>query len=209
MQPNFEGGLFSWLDEDSDLAVEPRAGRLLTFTGGLENVHGLSKASLLTGRAHSLFAFREGEGWGSDDDASLRRSCVVLGTRLACGSLAMSSCDTRMCLHDVIATVRAMSSQRRMARVSAPQSQATVGVALCYSSTEWERWQQATSSPSSGQRFGLNDDLRFDEALAAYRSALHRCVTHKWALLVQLQVFVLARLHLSAFLGLAWYVHAM
>ena len=36
---SFEGGRFAWLDESADLVVEPRGGRLLAFTGGLENPH--------------------------------------------------------------------------------------------------------------------------------------------------------------------------
>ena len=37
--PDFDGGRFAWLDESRDLVVEPRGGRLLAFTGGLENLH--------------------------------------------------------------------------------------------------------------------------------------------------------------------------
>ena len=37
--PDFDGGRFAWLGADSDVVVEPRAGRLVTFTGGLENAH--------------------------------------------------------------------------------------------------------------------------------------------------------------------------
>ena len=37
--PTFDGGDFAWLDEDRDLVVQPRGGRLLGFTGGLENLH--------------------------------------------------------------------------------------------------------------------------------------------------------------------------
>ncbi|KAL1504025.1 hypothetical protein AB1Y20_010439 [Prymnesium parvum] len=44
-QPHFDGGLFSWMDAASDLTVEPRKGRLLTFTGGLENVHRITKVT--------------------------------------------------------------------------------------------------------------------------------------------------------------------
>ena len=36
---DFAGGGLSFLDDKSDLTVEPVAGRLLTFTGGLENLH--------------------------------------------------------------------------------------------------------------------------------------------------------------------------
>ena len=43
MQPDFDGGRFVWVDEGSDLVVEPRAGRLLTFSGGTENLHHGSK----------------------------------------------------------------------------------------------------------------------------------------------------------------------
>eukprot|EP00900_Chrysochromulina_parva_P012192 jgi/Chrpa1/20974/Chrysochromulina_OHIO_Genome00008882-RA len=42
-QPDFDGGRFVWVDEGSDLVVEPRAGRLLTFSGGTENLHHGSK----------------------------------------------------------------------------------------------------------------------------------------------------------------------
>jgi predicted 2-oxoglutarate/Fe(II)-dependent dioxygenase YbiX len=35
----FEGGAFAFLDADADRLVEPRAGRLLGFTSGVENVH--------------------------------------------------------------------------------------------------------------------------------------------------------------------------
>jgi predicted 2-oxoglutarate/Fe(II)-dependent dioxygenase YbiX len=35
----FEGGDFAFVDEDDDKTVAPRAGRLLTFTSGLENLH--------------------------------------------------------------------------------------------------------------------------------------------------------------------------
>lgn len=38
-QPDFAGGEFVWLDEERDVAVEPLAGRLIHFTGGLENLH--------------------------------------------------------------------------------------------------------------------------------------------------------------------------
>jgi len=37
--PDFAGGSFAWLDPERDLVIEPRAGRLVTFTGGLENPH--------------------------------------------------------------------------------------------------------------------------------------------------------------------------
>jgi hypothetical protein len=42
-RPDFDGGRFVWVDEGSDLVVEPRAGRLLTFSGGTENLHHGSK----------------------------------------------------------------------------------------------------------------------------------------------------------------------
>ena len=35
----FEGGDFAFVDEEDDKTVAPRAGRLLTFTSGLENLH--------------------------------------------------------------------------------------------------------------------------------------------------------------------------
>ena len=37
--PTFDGGRFAWVDEDTDTLIEPRGGRLITFTGGLENLH--------------------------------------------------------------------------------------------------------------------------------------------------------------------------
>jgi hypothetical protein len=36
---DFEGGRFMFIDEARDSIVEPRAGRLVTFTSGLENLH--------------------------------------------------------------------------------------------------------------------------------------------------------------------------
>lgn len=36
---DFSGGAFSFRDSDADRIVEPRAGRLTFFSGGLENVH--------------------------------------------------------------------------------------------------------------------------------------------------------------------------
>ena len=36
---DFEGGDFAFLDDDADRVVEPRAGRLLYFTSGPENLH--------------------------------------------------------------------------------------------------------------------------------------------------------------------------
>jgi hypothetical protein len=44
-EPDFAGGEFAWLDDERDVMVEPRAGRLLHFTGGLENLH---RPSLVT-----------------------------------------------------------------------------------------------------------------------------------------------------------------
>ena len=44
-RPDFDGGRFAWLDDDEDVVVEPRGGRLLTFTGGLENLHGVRKVT--------------------------------------------------------------------------------------------------------------------------------------------------------------------
>merc|ERR1711959_751564 len=41
---NFEGGGLSFLDEESDLTIEPVAARLVTFTGGLENLHTVRQA---------------------------------------------------------------------------------------------------------------------------------------------------------------------
>ena len=45
MYPTFGGGRFAWLDESSDLAVTPMGGRLLMFTGGLENPHHAQKVT--------------------------------------------------------------------------------------------------------------------------------------------------------------------
>ena len=33
--PEFDGGRFAWLDASEDFVVEPRGGRLLTFSGGV------------------------------------------------------------------------------------------------------------------------------------------------------------------------------
>jgi len=43
--PEFAGGEFAWLDDERDVIVEPRAGRLLHFTGGLENLHRPSRVT--------------------------------------------------------------------------------------------------------------------------------------------------------------------
>ena len=44
-QPQFDGGEFVWLDLARDHVVEPRAGRLVYFTGGLENLHRLREVT--------------------------------------------------------------------------------------------------------------------------------------------------------------------
>jgi hypothetical protein len=43
--PEFAGGQFAWLDDERDVFVEPRIGRLLHFTGGLENLHRPSRVT--------------------------------------------------------------------------------------------------------------------------------------------------------------------
>jgi len=42
---HFEGGDFAFLDAGQHVIVEPRRGRLLTFTSGLENVHEVRKVT--------------------------------------------------------------------------------------------------------------------------------------------------------------------
>ena len=44
-QPHFAGGQFAWLDRARDHVIEPRGGRLVHFTGGLENLHHLRKVT--------------------------------------------------------------------------------------------------------------------------------------------------------------------
>ena len=39
----FDGGRFAFVDADADRVVEPRAGRLLCFTSGAENLHGVER----------------------------------------------------------------------------------------------------------------------------------------------------------------------
>ena len=36
---DFAGGRFIFIDDERDAVVEPKAGRLITFTSGLENLH--------------------------------------------------------------------------------------------------------------------------------------------------------------------------
>ena len=45
LEGDFGGGRFAWLDEEEDVVVEPRGGRLLAFTGGLENLHQVRKVT--------------------------------------------------------------------------------------------------------------------------------------------------------------------
>ena len=67
--PDFGGGRFAWLDEASDLVVEPRAGRLLVFTGGLENPHHAQKVSRGTRYVMGWwFTCHEALEYDDDDD---------------------------------------------------------------------------------------------------------------------------------------------
>ena len=42
---DFAGGELAFLDDDADRIVEPRAGRLVTFTSGPENLHRVRRVS--------------------------------------------------------------------------------------------------------------------------------------------------------------------
>lgn len=52
---HFEGGNFAFLDQDEDVLVEPREGRLITFTSGPENLHQVRKVT--SGTRYNLALF--------------------------------------------------------------------------------------------------------------------------------------------------------
>ena len=58
---HFEGGELVFLDKEDDVVVTPRAGRLVTFSGGLENLH--SVRPVTTGSRMALLMWFSCKKW--------------------------------------------------------------------------------------------------------------------------------------------------
>jgi predicted 2-oxoglutarate/Fe(II)-dependent dioxygenase YbiX len=54
-QEEFTGGLFSFIDENTETVVEPARGRLMMFTAGAENLHVVRKVETGTRYVLSLW----------------------------------------------------------------------------------------------------------------------------------------------------------
>ena len=74
-QPQFDGGEFVWLDLARDHVVQPRAGRLVYFTGGLENLHRLREVSAGTRYVIGMWFTCHAElEYRDEDDAGVQQT---------------------------------------------------------------------------------------------------------------------------------------
>ena len=181
-QPNFAGGLFAWLGEERDQAVEPVGGRLLTFTGGLENPHQLTKVERGTRYVIGMWFTCHEELKYVDDDAAPRAKddpppVPPRRHKPAAADDGAPPVPPRRAKRGDIP-----KGGRTLPELSAPLQEALLnfGRVAPAGATPTVGKAGATGSPqmpapqNGDYSFGLNDDLSLDEAMEAYGEALRR-----------------------------------
>ena len=185
-QPDFEGGLFSWLDEEADLTVQPRGGRLLTFSGGLENPHSLTKVARGTRYVIGMWFTCHEELMYVDEEeekaAAAEEPPPVPPRRRRARTSEVGRAEEPPPVPPRRRGARRQAAAAAAAAATEREAEGAPQVPRRRRGASSKERGDASMAAGADYSYGLSDDASLDEALVAYRGALERCtiLTPRW-----------------------------